>query len=196
MNSPHSENYTTATISFEILKIKMEFWNSVEWENRAKVFVISAFWPLDNISKPKPNRNQLLQSLSGRQNEVMQGEEGAMVGQEGWKWKWGRCRMLILVIFKRLCTPTWSLWWLMNIAVVASVLWSTTFLYTFGFEEMVSKRNNDPALNLWLKKKMINFPSSWETLHSTDTKLSLVVWHILSGNCPTGMQGQDNYGTR
>lgn len=68
------------------------------------VFGHFSLWPL-NMSKPKLNRNRLLKSLWGR-SEVMQGEEGVMMGRERWRRKWGRCRVWVfLVIHERLCTP-------------------------------------------------------------------------------------------
>lgn len=81
MNLAASENWTTATVSLRSLRLKWSFEILLNEETEPRCLVISALWPL-KISKVKPNRNQLLQSLSGKRNQVMHGEEGMMVGQE------------------------------------------------------------------------------------------------------------------
>lgn len=86
MNLTASENCTTAPVSLRSLRLKWSFEILLNEETEPRCLVISAFWPL-NISKVKPNRNQLLQGLSGRREEVMRDEEGMMVGQEQWKRK-------------------------------------------------------------------------------------------------------------
>lgn len=96
MNLLASENCTTTIISLSSLRLKWSFEILLNWGNGGKVFGHFAFWSLNNISKPKPNRNWLLQSLSGRRND----DGAGMV-----EMKWGRCRKWIfLVIPKRLCT--------------------------------------------------------------------------------------------
>lgn len=111
---------------------------------------MSAFWPLDDISKPKTIRNQLLQSLSERRNEVMQSEEAmwwaGMVETE--------VREMQNVNIpgdpqKVVYSKMHPFWLLMTIAVVATVLWTTSLLYTSGFEKSGPK---DTMILLWIRK--------------------------------------------
>ena len=138
-----SENCTTATVSLRYLRLKWSLGILLNEGTEPKVFGYFSLLVSWHISKPRPHRSQLLQSVR-RRNEVMQCKEWIMAHQEWWGWKGGRCRTWRDVPSdpQKILYPKMQSYELpMNIALVATLLGSTSLLHTSGLEERMPKGN-------------------------------------------------------
>lgn len=81
----------------------------------------------------------------------------------------------------------------MNIAIVATVFWPISLLYTSGFEEGVQ---HDSALNLWVKGEVVNFLFLGNSLYTMDTGRAVHVYMARPLELPHRCAGRDDRGTR
>lgn len=188
MNLAASENCTTTTESWSFLRLKWNCKILLNEETEPRCLLLSVFWPL-NISKPNPNRNWLLQSLSGRRNEACRVRREWWQGRNGGDGSDGDAKHEYSWWSPKGCVPQDAvLWSPMNIPIVATILWSMTLLFTSSFEARVQ---HDSVLNLWVQKGKWSISLFWETLSSIQTLCQACGVHVCMPY-PLCVQGQDH----